>query len=113
MNFLLAYALGNAFVEVLQKSEATEPSNDNGSLKITKNEISCGINHCPGNSSSQSEPSPTKESTYILFGILNGMILLSIVVTFLFVENLNDEKKSDQKLKFNDASKLKVYLRKY
>ncbi len=72
--------MGNAFGEVLQKeSENTKPSNDNTSLKIIKDDfgIICGKNHCPGTSLPQFEP-PSEASTFILFGILNGMILLSI-----------------------------------
>lgn len=74
-----------AVVLVNQKQNDTLPD------EIYDYANNCGAKNCPLTPLPFSQSNPTKSSVYTLYGILIGLIVLSLFITLGFMDSLKDE----------------------
>ena len=93
--------VGSVLVATILVTEEDKKEPTNLALNQTYNynyEINCGANNCPQTQLNFEKSRPTQTSIYILFGSMILCCLLSIAITFFFMDNISDteEEKSNK-----------------
>ncbi len=107
LHYLLfeAYSLGAFLLAVVLKTNVDLPKNSTIVLGINLEEEfdyskKCGAQNCPQTKLKGSKATPTDASKFLFYIILIILIVAALVITFLFMENLNAVEQKEKKMSF-------------
>ena len=94
--------VGSVLVATILVTEEDKKELTNSTLNYNDDynyKINCGANNCPQTQLNFKKSKPTQTSIYILFGSMILCCLLSIAVTFFFMDNISEaeQEKSNKK----------------
>ena len=97
--FFKGYCLGSVQISlILQKLDPDFIINFNRTINYAD---SCGGNNCPNKFSTSVSVKYTKESIYILCGVLDLLMILAVITTFFMDDIQADEILKDEKIYSN------------
>ena len=108
---MIAYLVGSILIAIILKPDVAMALQGFNVTNITLNEFDyeqyCGLNNCPSHSLPPASNKPSVLSVYIFCGALIGLCILAIIITVVFVDNvelIQDEKIKQKKPKLTCAA---------